>query len=71
MFDFSSTTPGIYRGLDRNDNNYHLVEYDNIPDTLENYFEGKMRRMRRFEIVLWAKTPEELEHYMNANKYNL
>lgn len=43
----------------------YRVEYplDN-PDDLDHHLSRK-------NIISWAKTPEELEHYMKANKFNI
>ena len=43
----------------------YTVEYPLInPDALDHHLSRK-------HIIDWAKTPEELDHYMKANKYNL
>ena len=31
----------------------------------------RIKLVKRYEIIDFSKTPEKLEHYINANKYNL
>ena len=51
-----------------------MVEYENIPSELDIWFHDiklNCRGMRRSEIIHWSKNKEELEIFIQSNKYNL
>jgi len=54
----------------------YIIEYDNIPDSLRGIYLGfpeynNNRRMSRDEIIHFSSNKEDLEPYIQANKYNL
>jgi len=50
----------------------YMVYYENAPEDLF-WFNGKdkVRQMSRKEIIYYSKNKEDLEIYLDANKYNL
>ena len=47
------------------------VKFDNIPQNLKGYFFNKERSFYIEQIIHFAKNKEDLELYIQANKYNL
>ena len=53
------------------------VQYDNIPTELNHYFEDNnisrinCRRFDESEILFFSKNKEDVETYIEANKYNI
>jgi len=52
-----------------------LIKYDNVPDNIKMFFNGKDLNIRSLidtkSILAFGKTIEELEIKLAANKYNL
>ena len=56
----------------------YTIEYENIPSIISNRFTNfkkgdkkNERNMREEEIIFFSKNKEDVELYMQANKYNL
>ena len=51
---------------------YYTVKYENIPRSIRTYFriDGD-RSFGKNDIVYHSKNKEDLEHFVQANKYNL
>ena len=49
----------------------YYILYDNVPISLEYYFDKNTRIFNEDEIIEFAKTKEDLEIKLQANKYNL
>jgi hypothetical protein len=48
------------------------VKYDNVPDDMLNYFNSSDYRYMYFkEILHWSSNREDLEIYLDINKYNI
>lgn len=60
-------------GLEHSENNKfpYLIQYENYPEELLEYFTHSGITMGKNEILNWSKTKKELEPYVVANKYNL
>lgn len=50
---------------------YRVNTLFNDTDVEEDDDEGGIKLVKRYEIIDFSKTPEKLEHYIDANKYNL
>ena len=57
----------------------YLVEYDNIPKKIKDYFhtetdnfnEPLIREAKKDEIIYWSKNKEDIEMILAAKKYNI
>jgi hypothetical protein len=51
----------------------YIIKYENIPNSLISAnFNGKnYRYVTRNEIIMWSPNKEDLETYIDQNKYNL
>jgi len=65
----------IGRILEKDDNGYNfIVKYNNIPDDLITFFSYKInncRPMNYNEIIYSSNDKNEVECYIESNKYNL
>lgn len=53
---------------------WYEVKYENLTTEIDHWFHASKRNCRsmlRSEIIHYAKTKEELEHFIAQNKYNL
>ena len=71
LIDFLNSTPGQITTIVRKNEEYIKVRYDNIPDIINDRFTNNLRTCVDEQIVLHAKTKEELELKLASNKYNL
>jgi len=71
--DFLNTNIGKYAENDGTGFKPYIIRYKNVPNKLNNEnFNGDMfRYVHRREIVRFSKNKEDLEIYIDANKYNL
>lgn len=52
----------------------YIIEYENIPIKLDVWFHDLIlncRNMSRSEIIHWSENKEDLEIFIQSNKYNL
>lgn len=72
LLNFIENNIGLIVGLDTSSyNTRFVVEYDNIPKEIKNYFKSNVFFFSKEEIVKWSKSKKDLEIYIDANKYNL
>ena len=81
---FVNTTIGK---LIKVDSSIVIISYDNVPDIIKDWFASDIESKRAFklgdlvgdnirsfklsEVVGWARTKEDLEIKINANRYNI
>jgi hypothetical protein len=73
---FIKNTIGIIIDIKYDKKYPYIVAYENIPDAIrKDYFTledfKRTRQMMREEIIHFSKNKEDLEYYIQANKYNL
>jgi hypothetical protein len=76
---FLNTNIGKIINIDRTNKNFYIVEYENIPKSLiqfftlnnTNYNIDNTRTITRKEIIHFSPNKEDLLPYLYANKYNI
>jgi len=77
---FIENNIGQYVANDSNDRDILIIQYENVPNELrknlyytdENYTTYENAAiMERWEIKYWSPNKEDLEIYLDSNKYNL
>lgn len=74
--DFTNNNIGkVYKIINHHVKKF-MVVYENMPPRLAPWFDeysnvGQTRTYKIHEIIVWAKTKEELELKMKAKKYNI
>jgi len=49
----------------------YIIAYDNIPNGIKSDFSGGSRHFSIDELLYYSKDRNELEHIIDANKFNL
>jgi len=68
---FVDNNIGIIVKVKNRPNFPYRVKYENIPIEIEEWFTDESREMSEKEIIHFSKNKEDLEIYIQANKYNL
>ena len=68
---FINNNVGTIIGINKYSQYMYIVEYENIPDEIEKFFDEGSRNMKAGEIIYWSDDKSELETYINSKKYNL
>jgi hypothetical protein len=77
--DFLKFNIGRYVGIEpkqmKKDRDAYIVEFDHVPKEVGIDFSSVVNKNQiffdRFEIIKYSKNKEDLEHFVQANKYNL
>lgn len=69
FFDYVTTTPGLVG--DSSDIKMIYLEYDNIPIEIKNWFFYNSRAFPPYEIGYHSKNKEDVEAYINQQKFNI
>jgi hypothetical protein len=70
--EFINNTIGRVSEIFKGNSSQLVVKYLNIPDNCRDFFENDGNKiMNTRDIVCWSEKKEDIEIYINTNKYNI